>query len=97
MYQNLILQESGNLEKALSHIEEFSSQIVDKLAVKETMGDLCLKLSRFDDAIPIYVDLIKRNPENVMYYKKYLEAKQITDHDEQLECFSKFQVYIKSN
>lgn len=92
LYQNQILQESGNLEKALGHIEEFSKQIVDKLAVKETMGELCLKLRRHNDAIPIYYDLIKRNPENTLYYNKYLEAKQVTDSDGQVEIYRQFQV-----
>lgn len=92
LYQNQILQESGNLEKALSHIEEYSTQIVDKLAVKETMGDLCLKLGRHSRALPIYTELIKRNPENTLYYSKYLEAKQVTEWTEQVQIFKEFQM-----
>lgn len=92
LYQNQILQESGNLERALSHIEAFQSQIVDKLAVKETIGELCLKLSRFDDATPIYLELIKRNPENTIYYTKYLEAKRVVEPEAQVELYRDFQL-----
>lgn len=91
LYQNQILQESGNIEKARKHLLEFSSQIVDKLAVKETMGELCLKLGEYSTAIPIWEDLIKRNPENSLYYKKYLEAKQVVDVDEIVNIYKKFQ------
>lgn len=92
LYQNQILQESGNIEKALKHLHEFSSQIVDKLAVKETMGELCLKLGKYTSAVPIWEDLIKRNPENTLYYNKYLVAKQVTDSNEIVDIYKKFQV-----
>lgn len=82
------------MEKALSHIEKFSTQIVDKLAVKETMGELCLKLERHDEAVPIYLELIKRNPENTLYYTKYLEAKRVSDSEEQVEIYRNFQVSL---
>lgn len=86
------MQESGNIEKALKHLHEFSSKIVDKLAVKETMGELCLKLGNFSTALPIWEELIKRNPENTLYYNKYIEAKQVTDSDEIVDIYRNFQV-----
>lgn len=92
LYQNEILIESGNLERALNHLKKFESQIVDKLSVKETMGDLYIKLEQFSSAVPIYEQLINRNPENTMYYEKYFEARQIKDNDEKLAIYRKFQV-----
>lgn len=92
LYQNQILQESGNIDKALKHLQEFSVQIVDKLAVKETMGELCLILGNYSAAITIWDELIKRNPENTLYYTKYLAAKQVTDPDEIVDIYKKFQI-----
>lgn len=92
LYQNQILQESGDAEKALKHLEEFQSQIVDKLAVKETMGELCLTLRNYDRAAAIYESLIKRNPENTLYYNKFIEAKQVASPDETLNIYKKFQI-----
>lgn len=92
LYQNQILQESGNIDKALKHLDDFSAQIVDKLAVKETMGELCLKLGKFSTAVPIWEGLIKRNPENTLYYQKYIEARQTKDSDEIVDIYKKFQV-----
>lgn len=91
LYQNQILQESGDIEKALKHLEEFQSQIVDKLAVKETMGELCLKLGNYEKATTIFEELIKRNPENTLYYAKYIEAKQVKEPDAIIELYRKFQ------
>lgn len=92
MYQNQILQESGNLNKALKHLEEYSSQIVDKLAVNEIKGDLCLKLGNYGDAVEVYKQLIERNPENKMYYEKYIEAAQVKTSAEKIALYKKFQV-----
>ncbi|XP_055389551.1 N-alpha-acetyltransferase 15, NatA auxiliary subunit [Condylostylus longicornis] len=91
LYQNQILIESGNYDKALQHLLAFENQIVDKLAVKETIGNLYIKLGKNNKAITIYEELIKRNPENVEYYKKYFEATNMTDVDKILERYDKFQ------
>lgn len=91
LYQNQILQESGNIQKALKHLEEFQSQIVDKLAVKEIMGELCLKLGNFESAVTIYEGLIKRNPENTFYYAKFIEAKQFDNSDDIVDLYKKLQ------
>lgn len=42
---------------------------------------------RFKEAEAVFEDLVKRNPENVMYYAKLLEAKQITEPDEKVQFF----------
>lgn len=58
------------------------------------MGELCLKLGKFSMAVPIWESLIKRNPENTLYYKKYLEATQVKDADEIVDMYKKFQVSL---
>lgn len=91
LYQNQILQESGNLEKALKHLHDFTAQICDKLAVKETLGDLYLRLGDYQKAAAIWEDLIRRNPENTHYYGQYLAAKQCTDPVETVAAYRRFQ------
>lgn len=46
LYQNMVLAESGQYERALHHLQKFQSQISDKLSVKETTGEYYLKLRR---------------------------------------------------
>ncbi|KXJ69234.1 hypothetical protein RP20_CCG028182 [Aedes albopictus] len=91
LYQNQVIQESGNYEKALQHLKEYQSQILDTLAVKETMGELCLKLNRHEEAVGVYQDLIKRNPENIAYYQQYLKALQVEDGPDVIAAYQKIQ------
>lgn len=46
LYQNMVLAESGQYERALQHLQKFQSQILDKLSIKETSGEYYLKLKR---------------------------------------------------
>lgn len=79
LYQNQVIAEAGRCEDAVKHLEMFSDQIMDKLAVKETSGEYMIKLGRFSEAIKIFGNLIHRNPENTLYYVKLIESKQLTE------------------
>uniref|UniRef100_A0A8D8J2U1 N-alpha-acetyltransferase 16, NatA auxiliary subunit n=1 Tax=Culex pipiens TaxID=7175 RepID=A0A8D8J2U1_CULPI len=91
LYQIQVIQESGNYEKALQHLKKYQLQILDTLAVKETMGDLCLKLNRHDEARVVYGELLKRNPENIAYYEQYLKALKVGGQEETIEAYQKLQ------
>lgn len=47
LYQNLVLAESGQHDRALKHLDKFHHQILDKLAIMETKGEFTLKLNRY--------------------------------------------------
>lgn len=93
LYQNQILVEAGQHQRALQHLDEFQGQICDKLAVKEAKAQLLVKLERFEEAVFIYEDLIRLNPDNVQYYRWYVQARK-ADKDEafQLHIFKHLQV-----
>ncbi|XP_017152306.1 N-alpha-acetyltransferase 16, NatA auxiliary subunit [Drosophila miranda] len=91
LYQNQILIESSRLEQALDHLNKYNAQIVDKLAVRETMGDLYIKLRQHDLAVPIFESLIRRNPENVLYYEQYLSARQVSESSAVVAVYREFQ------
>ncbi|XP_075234659.1 N-alpha-acetyltransferase 15/16 [Lycorma delicatula] len=82
LYQNMVIQESGALEDALKHLEQFHTQICDKLSVDETWANLYLKLGRHSDACEKYRQLLQRNPENTGYYMRLMESLQL-ETDEQ--------------
>ncbi|XP_026490356.1 N-alpha-acetyltransferase 15, NatA auxiliary subunit [Vanessa tameamea] len=92
LYQNMVLAESGQYERALQHLQKFQNQILDKLSVKETSGEYYLKLKRFKEAEAVYEDLLKRNPENVMYYEKLVEAKQLSSPDEKVAFYDDYKL-----
>lgn len=87
----MVIQESGKLENALTHLEKNEANILDKLAISEIYGDLYLKLKKFDQAVIIYNSLIRRNPENTIYYHKLIEAKQLTSSAEKIQLFLEHQ------
>lgn len=39
LYQSMVIQESGDLEEAVKHLDKFKEQIHDKLTVEETYGN----------------------------------------------------------
>lgn len=90
LYQNLVIHESGNLKEALQHLEASQDQIVDKLTLKENLGELNLKLRQFDKAIEYYEQLIQRNPENTNYYEKMIKARQLTDPNAIVEFYIEY-------
>lgn len=91
LYQNQILIEAHQLQQALDHLLKFEPQIVDKLAVRETLGDLYIKLKQEDKAVPIYESLIQRNPENVLYYKQYMTARRVSSPSDIVAIYREFQ------
>lgn len=90
MYQNLVIQESGDYNLALKHLEDNQEQIVDKLTLKENLGELNLKLKQNDKAAKYYDQLIQRNPENTMYYRKLIQAKGINSPEDLTEFYMKY-------
>ncbi|CAH1159834.1 unnamed protein product [Phaedon cochleariae] len=90
LYQNLVIQESGDLKEALRHLEDSQEQIVDKLTLKENLGDLNLKLNRHTKAGEYYEQLVQRNPENTGYYGKLIEARQLTEPKDIVDFYLRY-------
>ncbi|XP_076646655.1 N-alpha-acetyltransferase 15/16 isoform X1 [Halictus rubicundus] len=84
LYQNMVIQESGECEQALKHLDKYSDQICDKVTVKETYGKLRLQLKQYAEAAEIYEELLKINPENTTYYARLAEAERHTTPEDTL-------------
>ncbi|XP_053975392.1 N-alpha-acetyltransferase 15, NatA auxiliary subunit isoform X2 [Hylaeus anthracinus] len=90
LYQNMVIQESGECEQALKHLDKYSDQICDKVTVKETYGKLRLQLKQYPAAVQVYKDLLNINPENTMYYVRLAKAER---HDKPEETLAMLQRY----
>lgn len=86
----MVIRESGDLKLALSHLENSQDQIVDKLTLKECLGELNLQLKQYEKAATYYEELIRRNPENTNYFKKLIEAKQLKEPEDIAEFYSEY-------
>lgn len=81
LYKNTIIAESGNLERALEHLEKVGYRCTDVLSVMEMKADYLLRLDRKPEAEEVFNALLDRNPENSIYYNGLIKAKGIPEND----------------
>ncbi|CAG7920613.1 unnamed protein product [Penicillium olsonii] len=81
LYKNTIIAETGNIERALEHLEATGYRCTDPLAVLEMKADYLLRLDRKADAEAAYTALLERNPDNSIYYNGLILAKSIPEND----------------
>ncbi|KAK5091574.1 hypothetical protein LTR05_001759 [Lithohypha guttulata] len=79
LYKNYIIAESGNLEKALDHLDAIGKRSPDVTGVMEMRADYLLRLDRKKDAEAAYSALLDRNPENSTYFDGWIKAKDLQD------------------
>lgn len=77
----MIIEESGDLEGALAHLEKVERQILDKLHLKEKRAELFLKLKKYPEAEKHYRDLVSINPDNHDYHYGLRNAMQLENQD----------------
>ncbi|EON61385.1 hypothetical protein W97_00599 [Coniosporium apollinis CBS 100218] len=83
LYKNTIIAESGNIEKALSHLEAVMKNSLDRTAVMEMRARYLLLLDRKEEAQKAYRALLDRNNEYRAYYEGLEKAMGLdrTDDD----------------
>ncbi|XP_076767134.1 N-alpha-acetyltransferase 15/16 isoform X1 [Xylocopa sonorina] len=91
LYQNMVIQESGECEQALKHLDKYSDQICDKVTVKEMYGKLRLQLKQYAEAVQVYKELLNINPENTTYYARLAEAERHTKPEETLAMLQRYE------
>eukprot|EP00250_Pteridium_aquilinum_P018384 c24061_g1_i1 orf=1052-3736(-) len=69
LYKVSLLEEAGDLDKALGELNNKSSKIVDKLGVKEIQASLLMKLNRLGYAEEASYSLLDINTENYRYHE----------------------------
>ncbi|CAG8567067.1 5151_t:CDS:10, partial [Paraglomus brasilianum] len=105
MYHNYVIEEMGNIERALGHLDSIKDNVVDKRAWKEKRAQFLLKLNRLDEAEQVYQELVRENPDCYEYFKGLQQAKQIdienSDDDQQEKLFAIYrelgETFKKSN
>jgi len=90
LYQNMVLKESGDISAALAHLDQYESAICDKISLRETRGEYLLNLKRFDEAERIFMDLLKRNPENHEYYRQLELSRHAESEEDRLNIYDEY-------
>lgn len=68
LYKNSIIAESGDVQRALDHLESISKIVLDKLSILEWKAKYLLQLQRWEEAEQVYQKLLDRNSDNRGYY-----------------------------
>jgi tetratricopeptide (TPR) repeat protein len=74
LYKAQILEEQGNDEATLAHLDASEPLILDKLSYREKRGELLLKLGRAKEAEELYRQLLAINSDNKSYHDGLLAA-----------------------
>ena len=90
LYQNMVVRESGNIAAALAHLDQYEGAICDKISLRETRGKYLLELGRFEEAEAVYVELLKRNPENHEYYRQLEVARKAETEQDKLKIYDEY-------
>ncbi|KAF9128228.1 N-alpha-acetyltransferase 16, NatA auxiliary subunit [Mortierella sp. 14UC] len=69
LYHNTLLEEAGDLQAALDHLDTIERQVCDRKALKEKRAKFFLGLGRLAEAEAAYRDLLAINPDNMAYFE----------------------------
>mmetsp|Transcript_27403 Transcript_27403/g.56089 ORF Transcript_27403/g.56089 Transcript_27403/m.56089 type:complete len:854 (+) Transcript_27403:193-2754(+) len=81
MYKALILEEMGDDEGCLAHLETAEPLVLDKLGWREKRGEILLKIGRKEDAEKQYRVLLDINGDNKAYHKGLLQSRGYNDEE----------------
>ncbi|KAF9394805.1 hypothetical protein CPC16_010160 [Podila verticillata] len=68
LYHNSILDEMGDAQVALDHLNAIEKHLCDRTAIKERRAKYLLALGRLEEAEAAYRLLISHNPDNFAYF-----------------------------
>ena len=68
-YRNALLEEMGDLNKCLAALEEDQEMMVDRLLWKCKKAQFLTMLGRFEEALPLYEELLDENADEFEYHR----------------------------
>lgn len=89
LYKNLIIQESGDMGRALRHLDSIEGKVCDKRALRLYRARLSLKLGSRNESNAEYYSLFKENPECWEYLHGFLLSKGLDTLSKSLEVRKK--------
>jgi len=81
LYRNVVIAESGDIARALEHLESIAKVSLDKISVMEYRADYLLRLDRKEEAEKAYRALLNRNSEKRQYYQGLEQSMGINPED----------------
>ncbi len=81
LYKNTIIAESGDVARALEHLDSEAKNSLDRLAYLELRAKYLTQLSKKDEAIKAYRTLLDRNPDHTQYYLDLITVSDFPEGD----------------
>ena len=81
MYKNMIIAETGDIQRALDHLESAAKTNLDRLAVMEARAKYLTQLGKKEEAANAYRALLDRNSEHPQYYSDLINVLDIKEGD----------------
>ncbi|CAI5744760.1 unnamed protein product [Peronospora destructor] len=69
LYQNQLLEEAGDIKKALANLEQNKNHITDTLMWRQKKGQFLLQLERYDEARDLFNELLEINFDNYEFHR----------------------------
>uniref|UniRef100_A0A7S2ZBR2 Uncharacterized protein n=1 Tax=Rhodosorus marinus TaxID=101924 RepID=A0A7S2ZBR2_9RHOD len=101
LYKNSILEENGDHDAALKHLERIKDIVVDRSAFLEARARNLLALERSKEAEEVTLELLERNMENSVYHEQYHQAvlsnEDVAEEDQTRRKIELYDELAKSN
>ncbi|ROV86969.1 hypothetical protein VSDG_10077 [Cytospora chrysosperma] len=81
MYRNMIIAETGDIQRALDHLESACKQNLDRLTYLESRAKYLAQLGRKEEAVQAYRTLLDRNPDRTEYYGSLISVMDLPEGD----------------
>lgn len=75
LYKNMLLEESGDLEGAVAHLDQVERDVVDSQTLNEQKAGLLHRLGKFEDSERVWRGLVKINPDNQQFHYGLISAR----------------------
>ncbi|KAF9930828.1 N-alpha-acetyltransferase 16, NatA auxiliary subunit [Linnemannia zychae] len=69
LYHNSMLEETGDTQAALEHLDSIEKHVCDRNALRERRAKYLFGLGRLEEAEKAYRELISHNPDNFAYFE----------------------------
>ena len=74
LYRNMVIEEQGELDRALQDLNKIEKDVVDRYALQEKRALLLLRLNRLSEAAKYYKELLLSNAESYDYHRGLQQA-----------------------
>lgn len=70
MFRVMVFTKMEKYDEALKELDEAGSEITDKLGAREARASILAKMGRKEDALKVYDELLRINPDSIKYHQE---------------------------